>query len=249
MLESIYGRGGRKVKILVVNPVVGDQWTEQDRAYLQGIVDPGTEVEVVGLTKGPRSIETFYDEAHAAPDILRVIREKEEKVSAIVVNCFADPAVDAAREITDKPVLGPAATSMSIALHLGAKFSVISILPNTAACVEQQAVKLGLERRLASAIGIDVPVLELEKDPAKTVEAIVRAARTAVEQDGAEVIILGCTGMATLAAEVRKKLDIPVIEPAATTVKVAEALVKLGLHHHRGRSYLPPSFDKIVGYD
>jgi allantoin racemase len=179
---------------------------------------------------------------------LRLVRERHDAVDAIMVNCFADPAVDAAREMTDKVVLGPAETSMSVALHLGSRFSVISILPNTAPWVRWQARKLGIESRLASAIGIDIPVLGLEKDLEETADKIVKAAKQAIKTDGAEVIVLGCTGMAAVAQAVREQLFVPLVEPAATTFKMAELLVKLGLQHHRGGLYLTACYDKIKGY-
>lgn len=236
------------MRILVINPITNGEWSERDRTYLQAIADNGTVVEVVGLAKGPRSIETFSDVVYAGPEILRLIREKSGDLDAIIINCFADPALDAARELTDKVVLGPAETSMSVALHLGARFSVISVLTNTAPWVRLQAIKLGVEGRLASAVGVEIPVLELEKNPERTVDEIVNAANEVIERDRAEVIILGCTGMVALAPKVREKLSVPLIEPAATTLKMAELLVKLGLHHHRGGLYLTPTFDKMVGY-
>ena len=236
------------MKILVISPVVSQELLKGDCEYFQGLADPKTEVEFVGVGKGPTSIETFHDAVYAGPEILRIVRERHDAVDAIMINCFADPAVDAAREITGKVVLGPAETSMSVALHLGAKFSVISILPNTGPWVSWQARKLGIESRLASAIGIDIPVLGLEKDLEETAAQIVEAAKQAINRDGAEVIVLGCTGMATLAQNVREQLSVPLVEPAATTFKMAELLVKLGLRHHRGGLYLAASYDKIEGY-
>jgi allantoin racemase len=138
---------------------------------------------------------------------------------------------------------------MSVAIQLGPKFSVISVLKNTASWVRIQAAKLGIEGKLASAIGVDIPVLDLGKDPERTVRAIVESAREAIEKDGAEVIVLGCTGMAGLAAKIRERLDVPLIEPAATTLKMAEMLVKLGLRHNRGGLYLPLAPDKIAAYE
>lgn len=236
------------MKILVISPVVSQELLKDDKEYFQGLADPATEVVVASIEKGPASIETFHDAVYAGPEILRIVRERHDAVDAIMVNCFADPAVDAAREITDKVVLGPAETSMSVALHLGATFSVISVLPNTTPWVQWQARKLGVESRLASAIGIDVPVLDLEKGPEKTAAAIVEAATAAIERDGAEVIVLGCTGMAALAERVRKQLCVPVIEPAAVTFKMAELFIRLGLRHHRGGLYLTACYDKIEGY-
>jgi len=236
------------MKILVINPVTTKKWLKKDREYFQEIADARTEIEIVGIEKGPKSIETFYDAVYAGPEILRLVKEKSDAADAIVINCFADPAVDAAREITDKIVLGPAETSMSIALHLGSKFSVISTFANTAPWVRLQAIKLGVESRLASAIGLDIPVLELEKDSENTVDKIVKGAERVIKLDEAEVIILGCTGMATLSNKIRKRISVPLIEPAATTLKMTELLFKLGLRHNRGRLYLTPTFNKIEGY-
>jgi len=236
------------VKILIISPVTTEKWLEEDKKYFQEVAERNTQLEVVRLDKGPVSIETFHDAVYAGPEVLRLVREKHDTVDAIVVNCFADPAVDAAREITGKIVLGPAETSMSVALHLGAKFSVISVLPNTPYWVSWQARKLGIESRLASAIGVDVPVLEIDETAEVTVDEIVKATELAIKRDGAEVIVLGCTGMVSVAQAVRERLPIPVVEPAATTLKMAELLVKLGLHHHRGGLYLSAASDKIQGY-
>lgn len=236
------------MKILVISPVVSQELLKDDKEYFQGLADPKTEVEFVGVGKGPTSIETFHDAVYAGPEILRLVRERHDAVDAIMVNCFADPGVDAAREITDKVVLGPAETSMSIALHLGARFSVVSVLPNTPYWVGWQARKLGIESRLASAIGIDIPVLEIDESAEATVNEILKAAELAIKRDGAEVIVLGCTGMVSVAQTVRERLSVPLVEPAATTFKMAELLVKLGLRHHRGGLYLSARYDKIKGY-
>ena len=237
------------MKILVINPVTTEEWLKEDKEYLQGVADEGTEVVITGLEKGPKSIETFHDEVYAGPGILRLVKQLSSDVDAIMINCFADPALDAAREVTDKPVLGPAETSMTVALHLGSKFSVISTFANTAPWVRLQAIKLGVERRLASAIGVEIPVLDLEGNPQRAVNEIVRGAEKAIKRDGAEVIILGCTGMAPLAEEVRERLSVPLIEPAAVTLKMAELFAKLGLQHNRGRLYLQPVFDKLTWYN
>jgi len=236
------------VRILVISPVVSEELLKGDHEYFRRLADPMTEVEFVSIGKGPTPIETFHDAVYAGPEILRLVREKHATVDAMMVNCFADPAVDAAREITDKVVLGPAETSMSVALHLGARFSVVSVLPNTPYWVSWQVKKQGIESRLASAIGIDIPVLEMGATAQTTVNKIVKAAELAINRDGAEVIVLGCTGMVSVAQAVRERLSVPVVEPAATTFKMAELLVKLGLCHHRGGLYLPAVYDKIQGY-
>jgi len=78
------------MKILVINPITTKEWLEKDREYLQGVADKATEVEVVGIEKGPKSIETFHDATYAGPEILRLVRENSEDADAVMINCFAD---------------------------------------------------------------------------------------------------------------------------------------------------------------
>jgi len=235
-------------RILIINPIVDGVLMDEDRDYFQQIAFAGTEIEVVSIKKGPKSIETFYDAQYAGPEILRVIKDKSTEFDAFVINCFADPALDAAREVTNKVVVGPGEAAMSLALHLGATFAVISVLPNTSYWVRIQARKLGVESRLAKAIGINTPVLELYKNLDQVINQIVDAAQQAVTSCEAEVIILGCTGMVQLAKMVRERLKVPVIEPAAAALKMAELLVDLNLSHYRGGGYLPAAPNKIIGY-
>jgi len=232
-------------KILVINPITTDLFNDMTKKYLEGIKNPDVEIEVVNIKTGPSSIETFYDEAFALPEILKTIDEYKSRCDAIVINCFADPAVNAARELTDVPVVGPAEASMMIALMLGHKFGVISTFRNSGPWIELQARNMGIEQRLAGAIGVDIPVLELGSDLKKTARYLVDAAKNLIESKGAEVIILGCTGMAPVARIVKEELDVPVIEPMATAFKVAELMIGLKLTHSEIGLYMAPNKGKI----
>ncbi|MFX0206604.1 MAG: aspartate/glutamate racemase family protein [Candidatus Hodarchaeota archaeon] len=235
------------MKLLVITPVLQRE-KGNERDFLQQIVKPDTQVEVIHIEKGPRSIETFYDEAMAVPEVLRIINANKSKCDGFMIDCFQDPGVQAARELVDVPVLGPAETSMSIASLLAFKFSVVSVLKNSGPMIELQAQKMGIRSRLAVAIGVQIPVLGLEEDPGKAVAEITRTAQWTIEEHGAEIVVLGCTGMASLAGEIQKTLPVPLIEPATTTLKMLELLVDLGLcHSHRGL-YMYPQLEKIL-YD
>jgi allantoin racemase len=235
-------------KILVINPITTDSFNDMTKNYLEKIKSPDVEIEVVNIKDGPSSIETFYDEAFALPGILKTVNEYKTRCDAIVINCFADPGINAARELTDIPVVGPAEASMMIALMLGHKFGVISTFRNTGPWVELQTRNMGIEQRLAGAVGIDIPVLELGSDLKKTARYLVDAARDLIESKGAEVIILGCTGMAPVARIVKEELEVPVIEPMATAFKVAELIVSLKLTHSKTGLYMTPNKGKIKIY-
>jgi len=235
-------------KILVINPITTDFFNDMTKNYLEEIKSTDIEIEVVNIKAGPSSIETFYDEAFALPGILKTVDEYKMRCDAIVINCFADPGINAARELTDIPVVGPADASMMIALMLGHKFGVISTFRNTGPWVELQARNMGIEQRLAGAVGIDIPVLELGSDLKKTARYLVDAARDLIESKGAEVIVLGCTGMAPVARIVKEELEVPVIEPMATAFKVAELMISLKLTHSKVGLYMTPNKDKIKIY-
>jgi len=235
-------------KILVINPITTDSFNDMTKNYLEKIKSPDVEIEVVNIKDGLSSIETFYDEAFALPGILKTVNEYKTRCDAIVINCFADPGINAARELTDIPVVGPAEASMMIALMLGHKFGVISTFRNTGPWVELQTRNMGIEQRLAGAVGIDIPVLELGSDLKKTARYLVDAARDLIESKGAEVIILGCTGMAPVARIVKEELEVPVIEPMATAFKVAELIVSLKLTHSKTGLYMTPNKGKIKIY-
>ncbi len=235
-------------KILVINPITPTEFNTMSKQYLDSIKDKNTEVECVNIKKGPASIETFYDEAHALPEILRIVDEYKSKVNAIVINCFADPGIHAARELADIPVVGPAEACIFMALMLGHKFAVISTMRNSGPWIELQVREYGVENRLAASLGIDIPVLELQNDLRKTANYLIKEADNLIREKGAEVIVLGCTGMATVADMIRKKLSVPVIEPMAAAFKMAELFCDLNLKHAKTGLYMTPDKNKITGY-
>jgi allantoin racemase len=150
------------------------------------------------------------------------------------------------------PVIGPCETSMHFASMLGHRFSVIGVLEVDIRSFHDQARRAGLESKLASVRALNIPVLELE-DRDRAVRALVEESIKALRQDGAHVIIFGCTGMAGMAEAVEEGLrqkgitDVSVIDPARLALKVAEALADMGLSHSK-RTYPSPPDKEIVGY-
>jgi allantoin racemase len=220
--------------ILVIEPVVLPEG-EDEAGYLAAVKDAATTIRFVSLTSGPPSIETFNDEAVAVAEMLPVIKAESGDADAIVINCMADPGVRAVRELVDVPVVGPAEASVALAMQLGHRFAVVTIFDNAGPWTELQVRAMGVESRLAAAVGVDIPVLELEQDLEKTTAHLLSAARDCVENHGADVLILGCTGMYPVVERIRQELDVPVIEPLAAAFKTAETLATLSLvHSHRG---------------
>ena len=222
------------MRILVVNPNASVEFNHVISEQLRAVARPDTEVEVMSPPGAPPAIESALDEAACIPPMLRVVREAEARgYEAIVIACFSDPGLDAAREATDLPVVGIQDASMHLAAQLGYRFSVLTTLKHRTPVRERAALLAGLDRRLASCRPLDLPVLDTVVNREVVVRKIVRIGRGCVEEDGAEVLILGCAGLGDLALRASKEIGVPVIDPNAAALKLCETLVDHGLSHSR----------------
>jgi allantoin racemase len=242
------------MKIRVIEPVTSEGLDETTVEEFSRVASPDTELSVVHLDQGPASIESRYEAALAAPDVVRkVVEAEKDGMDAVVSNCMDDPGVEAAREMVSIPVIGPAQSAMHVAAMLGHRFSVVGVLERDAPPFYDHAAKAGLAGQMASVRAVNIPVLELEDDRERLVGALVEQAVKAVREDGAHVIIFGCTGMAGLARDVEEGLtaqgiaDVPVIDPGMLAFKLAEALAGMGLSHSK-RTYPQPPEKEIIGY-
>lgn len=242
------GPAPRRRRVLVIDPVGSDRWVEADSAYVRSRARAGTVVDFIALDEGPESLESACDEARAVPGVIRRGLEMAAGHDGVLVNCFLDPGVQALRELLDIPVAGPGESGMVFAGLLGDKFSVLCVARNLVPRHERQARVLGLEGRLASVVDIGIPVLDLTADAKRTIDTAAARARLAVERDGAEVVLLGCTGMAGLAQAIRERLDVPVVEPLSAALKLLETHIDLGLAPSRAALYRRPEVAKISGW-
>jgi len=229
------------MRIMVINPNTSESMTEHIRRELERIKGTETELTVTNPLHGPVSIESAYDEAHAIPPTLELVKQAEkEGYDAVVLACFADPGLEAARELVSIPVVGIEESTLHVAAMLGHKFSIMASLCQRVPSRMEHVVRLGLESRLASVCPLDMSVLEMDAEPERTKARIMKVAEAAVQEDGAEVIILGCAGLAGYAADIERELGVVVLDPTPIALKMAELLVSLGLHHSKRGLYAPP---------
>ena len=199
---------------------------EEDR---KKAASAGVEVEVVCLPAGPESIESAYDEALAGPHIIdQVVRAQAEGCDAVSLDCAMDTVVRAAREAVEIPVVSAGEASHLLALALARQFSIVTVMDATAEAIKENLAQTGLAGRVASVRVAHIPVLELA-DQERAFTAILAQARSAIDNDGAQAIVLGCTGMSQVAERLQKELDLPVIDPAAAAIQLAQVYVRMGL--------------------
>ena len=207
----------------------------------------GTEIVTVQPKTGPESIESFYDEYLAIPGILEQIILDTDS-DAFILACWGDPGIEAAREITSKPVVGIAEASLYVANMIAAKWSVVTTLHRVRDMVEKTIQKTGLTERCASVRTTKLSVLDTEKNRAATLDVLTEAGRLAIHTDGAEAICLGCAGMSGLEQQLETRLGVPVIDAVAAAVKMAESLVCLGKITSKQLTYRLPECKEIKGY-
>ncbi len=163
-----------------------------------------------------------------------------ESFDAMVINCFDDPGLHASREVVDVLVLGIGESSMMLGLLLGHRIAVISTGKSARSLYHRKAMEMGIAERLAYASGIDVGVLDLKEKETEIEELVKSEARKAVDDYGAEVIVLGCGGFIGLPERLSEELGVPVIDATIVTFKLAEALAGLNLSHSKAFLYNPP---------
>jgi len=211
----------------------GNEPRERAREW-KALASPDTELDIVRVDKGVETIESDYDVGMATPWIIREVERAEQAgFDAAVILCMGDPGLQGAREGTHMPVIGAGQACYLTALALGDRFSIIAIGNADSGFYRRCLRKYGLEQHLASVRCLGFRVHELRNDLEALARAFRHAAAVAVEQDGAEVIIPGCTNMYGITEEAQAALGVPVLDPVATVIKFAEMLVALGVSHSK----------------
>lgn len=238
----------RSIQIKVINGNTYAPMTQGIDESAQAARFPTTTIATTQPKSGPESIECYYEEYLAIPGILEEIVLSEDKFDAFVIACWGDPGVEAARELTTKPVVGIAEASMYVANMVAARWGVITTQHRTLDMIEKTIHKTGFAHRCVSIRTTGIPVVETETARQATLDALETAGRLAIAQDKVEALCLGCAGMSGLDHELEKRLSIPVIDAVAAAVKMAESLVYLRKQTSKALTYQRPAAKLIQGY-
>jgi len=201
-----------------------------------------TELKVICSERGPETLECAVDEAYAIPEMLKLVKKAEEDgFDAVVIACFSDPGLEAAKELVHIPIIGIGEASLHAASMLGARFTVITPVKRRIPTRIHQALHLLSHHSLASVRSLDLSVKQTESDPRLTQKTLLDVVALAVAEDGAEVIVLGCAGMTGYTKEIEKKYGVVVVDPCAIALKFTESFVALGLRQSKiGHFSTPP---------
>jgi len=237
--------------ITVINPNTSWAMSQTIGSCARAVASAGTIISAVSPPMGPASIESHYDEALAVPGLLHEVAAGESHgVDGYVIACFGDPGLDAARELATGPVVGIAEAAMHTATLLGRSFSIVTSLSRTIGRAHDLVRHYGFDDRCVSIYACDIPVLSLEDPGSDAARAIIERCRRAVNDDGADSIVLGCAGMAELCDRISREIGVPVVDGVAAATKLVESLVTLGYRTSARDEFarpLPKTYSGMLG--
>ena len=211
------------MKIIIINPNSSDVMTASIQKAADKYVNGRFEALAISTSGAPEFIDYYEDHAKALPGMIKIIQEYEDSADAFLVACHCDPNMHILRQISKKPVIGIGEASMRLAPMLGARFTVLA--------TDRHSVTHKEDIIHLASVKVTNPTIQDEFD------AYEDAARRAMEEDYAEVLVLGCAGLCDLTEELTRRLKVPVLDGVVCGLIVAEGLVNAGLTTSKVRLY------------
>ena len=230
------------MKLMVINPNSSETVTGAIMESARRAAAAGTELVAVTTKGGTRNIDSAIADYLSGAYMIRTCLDAVavHQPDAVVLAGFGRVGIDALKEALAMPIVSIAEASMAMACLLGHRFTTLTMLQQFIP-YQQDLVRLfGFEAKCASVRAININVEECVTDRERTLRELQDQIRRIVAEDGAEVVILACAGLCGYDAELSRLAGIPVLDPAAVGVKVAESLVGLGLAHSKIRKFAPP---------
>jgi allantoin racemase len=206
------------MRIHVVNPNTTRSMTDKIADAAMAVADRETTIIAAQPESGPASIEGYYDAALAIPGMLRCI---------------------AARALARAPVVGIGEAGFHVASLICEKFAIVTTVEPSVPAIEHNLVRYGLASRCVCVRATGLAVLSLQDSNSQAYRRIAAEIESVKREHRAEAIVLGCAGMAGLAAALSKQCGLPVIDGVAAAVTLAQALVRLGLKTSKLGGYMP----------
>lgn len=236
------------MRIVVVNVNTSDSMTRGIDEAARRYASPGTQIATLQPYFGAEAVDCNFESYLAAVAVMDRVLAYDEPYDAVVMAGFGEHGRDGLQELIEQPVVEICEASAHVAMMLGRSYSVVTTLQRSVPPIEDRLRLAGLLDRCASVRASGMSTLEVDEDPAGAMRAIVAEARRAVEVDHAEVICLGCAGMAGLEEAITTELHVPVIDGIGAAVRLAEALVGLGLKTSKVSTYAPPEPKRFVAW-
>jgi len=228
------------MKLLLINPNISQSVSDLIEAEARRAAAPGTEVTVMTAPFGVAYIETRFESLIGAYATAQLAGEHGHDFDAVVVAAFGDPGIDGLREAMDIPVVGLTEAALMSACLLGKRFSIVAISRRITAWYREVVQANGLEGRLASIRCLDTPLRSIGAVQQDHSEALRALCQAAIDEDGADVIIIAGAPLAGLARSIKDQIPVPVVDGVSSAVCHAQTLVSLNPSPAREGSFARP---------
>src|SRR2546427_1763128 len=236
------------MRILVVNVNTSESMTESIAQAARRYASAGTETVALQPYFGAEAVDCNFESYLAAVAVMDRVVAYDQPFDAVVLAGFGEHGRDGLQELIEAPVVEICEASAHVAMMVGRAYSVVTTLQRSVPAIEDRLRLAGLSDRCASVRASGMSTRAVDEDPGGAVLAVVAEARKAVEIDHAEAICLGCAGMAGLEEAITTELGVPVIDGVGAAVRLAEAVVGLGLKTSKRSTYAFPEPKKITGW-
>jgi allantoin racemase len=202
----------------------------------------GTDLVGVTTRGGTRNIDSAFGDYLSGAYMIRTCLESVEvhRPDAVVLAGFGRVGIDALKEALTIPVVSISEASMAIACLLGHRFTTLTMLRQFIPYQQDLVRYFGFEAKCASVRAIDINVEECVTNRAQAMRELTEQIRSIVSEDRAEVVILACAGLCGYDEDLSRLAGVPVLDPVAVAVKMAESLVSLRLVHSKVRKFAVP---------
>jgi len=232
-------------KILVVNPNTNPKNTKVIEDAIKPHIPKEFQVDVVNPEKGPIGLESYYHNYLASVEVHKVIVDAEKNgYNGVVIACYGDPGIEAAKELVNIPVVGITEASYALARMLATKFLVV-VSAETAVPRQIRYIKsLGIPDFQYAVRPIGLTVLGVMSDRMSAKDLIAENCKIALKETGSELIVMGCSGFSGLRADLEDQLQVPIIDPVVAGVHICTTLIRMGLAQSKVSTYkTPPVFE------
>ena len=221
--------------LIVINPNSSQSVTDGIAEAVRPLEAFGRPIRCLTLNQGPPAIESQRQADQAVAPMLALAAAQEAEAAGFVIACFGDPGLQALRAQSARPVVGIQKAAVLTAMSLGQRLGVISILPASIPRHSRAFAALGVADRIVGDRALGLGVLELA-DPLKSLDAMIQTGLRLRDEDGADVLITGCAGMAHLRAPLEDATGLPVVEPCQAAVSLALGQITLSLLSRSSRA-------------
>jgi allantoin racemase len=235
------------MRIIVVNVNTSQMMTSVIGEAARRYASPGNPDHAPAYF-GAEAVDCSFESYLWAVAVMDRVVAYDEPYDAVVLAGFGEHGRDGIAELIEQPVVEICEASAHVAMMIGRAYSVVTTLQRSVPAIEDRLRLAGLQDRCASVRASGMSTLEVDRDPAAAILAVVDQARKAVETDHAEVICLGCAGLAGLEEAITAELGVPVIDGVGAAVRLAEAIVGLGLKTSKLSTFALPEPKKIIGW-